>query len=130
MSEVVQSDSVLVITKSLTLRALLELSIEEQGVNAVFCEKAQPGLDYLKVNTPRAIVLDDGIDLDPYSIASRLKMSRRLRDIPVILLMGDSDDKSKLTAEFARVDHTLSKPLDRKMFSALLKKLVAVQPQP
>jgi DNA-binding response OmpR family regulator len=130
MSEAVQSESVLVITKSLTLRALLELSIEEQGVSAVFYEKAQPGLDYLKVNTPRAIVLDDGIDLDPYSIASRLKMSRRLRDIPVILLMGDSDDKSKLTAEFARVDHTLSKPLDRKMFSALLKKLVAVQPQP
>ncbi|GEM87864.1 response regulator [Meiothermus granaticius] len=130
MAEAVQSESVLVITKSLTLRALLELSIEEQGVSAVFYEKAQQGLDYLKLNTPRAIILDDAIDIDPYSIASRLKMSRRLRDIPVILLMGESDDKSKLTAEFARVDHTLSKPLDRKMFNALLKQLMAVQPQP
>lgn len=130
MAEAVQSESVLVITKSLTLRALLELSIEEQGVSAVFYEKAQQGLDYLKLNTPRAIILDDAIDIDPYSIASRLKMSRRLRDIPVILLMGESDDKSKLTAEFARVDHTLSKPLDRKMFNALLKQLMAAQPQP
>ncbi|MER3483566.1 MAG: response regulator [Meiothermus sp.] len=130
MSEAVPSKSVVVITKSLTLRALLELSIEEQGVTALFYDKAQQGLDYLKTNTPKAIVLDDAIDIDPYSIASRLKMSRRLRDIPVILLMADSDDKSKLTAEFARVDHTLSKPLDRKKFSALLKQFMNVQTQP
>jgi len=128
MAEVMQSDKVLVVTSSLTLKALLELTIEEQGVEAQFFEKAQEGLDFLKAYTPRAIVLDDGIEIDPFSIASRLKMSRRLREVPVVLFIGDSDDRTKLTAEFARVEHVLSKPVDRKVFSVILRNLP--QPQP
>lgn len=60
MAQAVQSDKVLVVTSSLTLRALLELAIEEQGVKTRFYEKAQDGLDFLKAYTPRAIVLYDG----------------------------------------------------------------------
>jgi DNA-binding response OmpR family regulator len=128
MAEPVQSDKVLVVTSSPTLRALLELAIEEQGIEAQFYEKAQEGLNYLKAHTPRAIVLDDGIEIDPFSIASRLKMSRRLREVPVVLLMSDNDDRSKLTAEFARVEHILSKPVDRKAFSEILRNLPQRQP--
>ena len=127
MSEAAVLNNVLVVTKSLTLRALLELSIEEQGVEALFCEKAQEGLDFLKSNTPKAIVLVGQIDIDPFSIASRLKMSRRLREVPVILLVGESDERAKLTAEISRVDHVISKPLDRKIFSTLLRRLVKPQ---
>lgn len=127
MSEAAASNNVLVVTSSLTLRALLELSIEERGVEALFCDKAQQGLDFLKNNTPRAIVLDDQIDIDPFSIASRLKMSRRLREVPVILLIGESDERAKLTAEISRVDHVISKPLDRKVFSTLLRRLLDPQ---
>ncbi len=128
MAEAVHIDKVLVVTSSLTLRALLELAIEEQGVEAQFYEKAQEGLDFLKAHTPRAIVLDDGIEIDPFSIASRLKMSRRLREVPVVLFIGDSDDRTKLTAEFARVEHVLSKPVDRKAFSSILRNLPQHQP--
>ncbi|GIW24754.1 response regulator [Meiothermus sp.] len=128
MADAVQSNKVLVITSSLTLRALLEMVIEEQGIEAQFYEKAQEGLEFLKAHTPRAIVLDDGIEIDPFSIASRLKMSRRLREVPVVLFIADSDDRTKLTAEFARVEHVLSKPVDRKAFTSILRSLTEQQP--
>jgi len=127
MSEDVVSNNVLVVTPSLTLRALLELSTEEQGVTARFCEKAQEGLDFLKTHTPKAVVLDDSIDIDPFAIASRLKMSRRLREVPVILLITEGDERARLTAEISRVDHVISKPLDRKSFSSILRRLVNPQ---
>ncbi len=123
MAEAVPNNKVLVVTSSQTLRALLEMAIEEQGIEAQFFEKAKDGLDYLKAHTPRAIVLDDAIEIDPFSIASRLKMSRRLREVPVVLFIADNDERAKLTAEFARVEHVLSKPVDRKVFSNILRNL-------
>lgn len=130
MSDAVPSNKVLIVTSSQTLRALLELAIEEQGIEAQFFESAKEGLDYLKVHTPRAIVLDDAIEIDPFSIASRLKMSRRLREVPVVLFITDGDERTKLTAEFARVEHVLSKPVDRKAFSNILRNLTRPQPTP
>lgn len=130
MSEAVLSNKVLIVTSSQTSRALLELAIEEQGIEAQFCESAKEGLDCLKAHTPRAIVLDDAIEIDPFSIASRLKMSRRLREVPVVLFIADGDERTKLTAEFARVEHVLSKPVDRKAFSNILRNLTRPQPTP
>jgi DNA-binding response OmpR family regulator len=128
MADAVPSNKVLVVTSSQTLRALLELVIEEHGIEVQFHETAKEGLDYLKAHTPRAIVLDDAIEIDPFSIASRLKMSRRLREVPVVLLTTDGDERTKLTAEFARVDHVISKPVDRKAFSNILRHLPQQQP--
>jgi len=126
MAETAPNNKVLVITSSQTLRALLEMAMEEQGIEAQFYEKAKDGLGYLRAHTPRAVVLDDAIEIDPFSIASRLKMSRRLREVPVVLLITDNDDRTKLTAEFARVEHILSKPVDRKALASILRNL----PQP
>jgi len=123
MAEAVPNNKVLVVTSSQTLRALLEMAIEEQGIEAQFFEKAKDGLDYLKAHTPRTIVLDDAIEIDPFSIASRLKMSRRLREVPVVLFIADNDERAKLTAEFARVEHVLSKPVNREVFSNILRNL-------
>lgn len=122
------SNKVLMVTSSQTLRALLELVIEEQGIEAQFYGSAKEGLDYLKAHTPRAIVLDDAIEIDPFSIASRLKMSRRLREVPVVLFITDGNERTKLTAEFARVEYVLSKPLDRKAFANILRNLPQRQP--
>ncbi|MDX2007320.1 MAG: response regulator [Meiothermus sp.] len=126
MTEATLTDNVLVMTPSPTLRALLELSLEEAGVGAHFTERAQEGLDFLKLYTPKAIVLDDAIEIDPFSIASRLKMSRRLRDVPVILFIAETDERAKLTAEFARVEHVLTKPVDRKAFGSIVQHLTKV----
>lgn len=122
------SNKVLIVTSSQTLRALLELVIEEQGIEAQFYGSAKEGLDYLKAHTPRAIVLDDAIEIDPFSIASRLKMSRRLREVPVVLFITDENERTKLTVEFARVEYVLSKPLDRKAFANILRNLPQQQP--
>ncbi|MCS7059027.1 MAG: response regulator [Meiothermus sp.] len=128
MSSAPQTEKILVVTSSPALRALLELCLEEQGFQGEFYERAQQALEFLKAQTPRAIVLDDAIEIDPFSIASRLKMSRRLREVPVVLLLSDSDERAKLTAEFVRVEHVLSKPLDRKALSNILRGLPQRQP--
>ncbi len=124
MSDASASNKVLVVTASPTLRALLELAIEEHGILGQYYDRAQDGLDFLKNFTPRAIVLDDVLEIDPFSIAARLKMSRRLREVPVILFVSESDEKAKLTAEFARVEHILTKPVDRKAFGNILNQVI------
>jgi CheY-like chemotaxis protein len=123
MSDATVTSEFLVVTSSPTLRALLEMSVEESGVIAKFVEKMQQGLDFLKGHTPRAIVLDDTAEADPFSVATRLKMSRRLREVPVIVLVQKSDERARLTAEIARVEHIITKPLDRKAFGSLLHRL-------
>lgn len=124
MSDASAVNRVLVITPSPTLRALLELAIEEQGVAGQYFEKAHDGLEYLKNFTPAVIVLDDVLEIDPFSIAARLKMSRRLREVPVVLFVSEHDEKAKLTAEFSRVEQVLTKPVDRKLFGAALSQMI------
>ena len=130
MSSAVASNSVVVVSANTTLRALLELTAEEEGLKSMFFDHAQEGLNFLKDNTPRLIVLDEGIDIDPFTIASRLKMSRRLREVPVAMLIAENDDKTRLTAEISRVDHVFNKPVDRRRLSSLLRSLPAPMAQP
>jgi DNA-binding response OmpR family regulator len=130
MSPVVASNAVMVVSVNTTLKALLELAAEEEGLKSLFFERAQEGLNFLKENTPRLIVLDDGIDIDPFTIASRLKMSRRLREVPVVMLIAEKDDKTRLTAEISRVDHIFNKPVDRRRLSSLLRSLPLPVAQP
>ena len=124
------SNSVVVVSANTTLKALLELTAEEEGFKSLFFDHAQEGLNFLKDNTPRLIVLDEGIDIDPFTIASRLKMSRRLREVPVAMLIGENDERTRLTAEISRVDHIFNKPVDRRRLSSLLRSLPAPMAQP
>jgi DNA-binding response OmpR family regulator len=130
MSLGAMSNAVVVVSVNTTLRALLELTAEEEGLMSLFFDQAQAGLNFLKENTPCLIVLDEGIDVDPFTIASRLKMSRRLREVPVAMLIGDNDERTRLTAEISRVDHIFNKPVDRRRLSSLLRSLPTPMAQP
>lgn len=114
----------LLITPNNTIQALLEIAVEEEGLQAISFVAAQPGLQFLKDNTPQLIVLDEGLEPDAFAIASRLKMIKRLKEVPVVLLMGEENDRTRLTAEISRVDHIFAKPIDRKRFKGLLQALL------
>jgi DNA-binding response OmpR family regulator len=57
-------------------------------------------------------------------------MSRRLREVPVVMLIAEKDDKTRLTAEISRVDHIFNKPVDRRRLSSLLRSLPLPVAQP
>lgn len=114
----------LLITPNNTIQALLEIAVEEEGLQAISFIAAQPGLQFLKDNTPQLIVLDEGLEPDAFAIASRLKMIKRLKEVPVVLLMGEENDRTRLTAEISRVDHIFAKPIDRKRLKGLLQALL------
>ncbi|MER3481371.1 MAG: response regulator [Meiothermus sp.] len=113
----------LVVSPSLALTAQIELLLEELRFKAVSFLRAQEGLDFLKGNTPAVIILDEGLEIDPFTIAGRLKLIKRLRDVPVVLLVSDQNERITITAEVSRVDHLIPKPLDRRRLKGLLRSL-------
>ncbi|PZA07303.1 MULTISPECIES: two-component system response regulator [unclassified Meiothermus] len=117
------SPLVLVVSPSPTLKAQLELLVEELGFRWASFSQAREGLDFLKEHTPTAIVLDEGLDPDAFAIAGRLKMIKRLRDVPLVLLVSEQNERTTITAEVSRVDHLFSKPIDRRRLKSLLRSL-------
>ncbi len=111
---------IVVVTHSPAIQALLEMIFEEEELPGAFFTSPKEGLAFLKENTPMLIVLEDGLNPDAFTLASRIKMIPRLRQIPLVLL-AEETDFTKTTAEISGVDHILSKPIDRKRFMALLQ---------
>ncbi|HEU4741077.1 MAG TPA: response regulator [Meiothermus sp.] len=115
--------TVLVVSPSPTLKAQIELLLEELSLKGASFSQAQEGLNFLKENTPAVILLDEGLEPDPFTIAGRLKMIKRLRDVPLVLLISEQNERTTVTAEVSRVDHLVPKPLDRRRLKSLLRSL-------
>ena len=81
-------------------------------------DNAKEGLFWLVDNTPRHILLDEDLDLDPFSVANRIRHVRRLKSVPIAVLIPPSE-KLRTTAEVVRVK-AIEKPLTReKLFHFL-----------
>lgn len=117
------SPPILVVSPSPILKAQLELLVEELGLRWVSFSQAQEGLEFLKEHTPAAIILDEGLNPDAFAIAGRLKMIKRLRDVPLVLLVSEQNERTTITAEVSRVDHLLPKPIDHRRLKSLLRSL-------
>lgn len=102
---------VLLMSRNQAARAYLELLFEGKGIPVISFDSAREGLFWLRDHTPRLILLDHDLDLDPFSVAARIKHVRRLKEVPLAVMIP-KDEKLKTTAEVVRVQ-VIEKPLTR-----------------
>ncbi|TBH21742.1 response regulator [Thermus thermamylovorans] len=108
----------LLLSRNEALRAYIDLVLSERGLPLRYFDSAREGLFWLLDHTPRYILLDEELDVDPFAAAARIKHVKRLKAIPLAVLIAPSE-KLRTTAEVVRVV-PLEKPLTReKLFRFL-----------
>jgi DNA-binding response OmpR family regulator len=108
----------LLLSRNEALRAYVDLVLSERGIPVRHFDSAKEGLFWLVDNTPRHILLDEDLDLDPFSVANRIRHVKRLKSVPIAVLISPSE-KLRTTAEVVRVT-AIEKPLTReKLFRFL-----------
>lgn len=122
--EIAQSHVAFVVTPSATIRALLEMVLEQEGFKAIFFGTPQEALNLLRESAPSLLILDEGLEPDAFSVSGRLKMIRRLRDMAILILVNERDDRTRITAELSRVDHLIPKPFESRQLRSLLRSLL------
>lgn len=108
----------LLLSTNPALRAYLDLVLSEQGIPLAYFDTAREGLFWLLEHTPRGILVDQDLDLDPFAVAARIKHVRRLKEVPLAVLIP-TNEVLKTTAEVVRVQF-IEKPLTREKILAFL----------
>lgn len=106
----------LFLSRNEALRAYVDLILLERGIPMRHFDLAREALFWLWEHTPRHILLDE--DLDPFAVASRIRHVRRLKPVPVAVLISPSE-KHRTTAEVVRV-LPIEKPLTREKLLGFL----------
>ena len=121
----------LVVTANPTMRAYLEVTLEAEGFHAHSLSDTEEALRYLKEHTPDLIVLDEESKgrLSALDLAWRVKRVRRLKDVPVVVLVSSPDQRTKVAAQLARVDKLLTKPLTGGEFRTFARRTIQIRTQ-
>jgi len=108
----------LLLSRNEALRAYVDLVLSEWGLSLRHFDSAREGLFWLLDHTPRHILLDQDLDVDPFAVAVRIRHVKRLKNVPVAVLISPSE-KLRTTAEVVRVV-AIEKPLNREKLQRFL----------
>ncbi|GLV49011.1 transcriptional regulator [Thermus sp. LT1-2-5] len=109
----------LLLSRNEALRAYAELALLERGYPVAYFDSAREGLFWLLDHTPKAILLDEDLDVDPFAVAARIRHVKRLKEVPLAVLISPSE-RLRITAEVVRV-LPLEKPLSREKLFRFLR---------
>ena len=106
-------------------RNILDLILSADGYHVDAVEDGREALLYLKTNTPDLIILDVLMPhFNGLEVCGRLKRVPRLKHVPVIVLTALQDDETLATADMARADKVLIKPLAGKDLRSIVYDLI------
>ena len=113
-----------VIDDSLTYREQLAALLREQGYQVALAHTGEEGLRAMESRRPAALVVDRVLPgIDGAAVVRRLRLDPALRTVPCILLTGDDEGGSELSALDAGADAFVRKDGDA---GILLARLAAV----
>ena len=106
-------------------RTILDLVLSADGYRVDAVADGREALTYLKNNTPDLIILDVLMPhFNGLEVCSRVKRVPRLRHVPVIILTSLQDEDTLATADMARADKVLLKPLAGKDLRSIVYDLL------
>jgi len=118
----------LTITPNTTLKAYLDLALEDAGLQVHNVETLKQGLERLKEVTPAIMVLDDLHEegLDSAGFIWRIKRVRRLKHVPTIQIIHQTSERERLTIEISGADHIVELPIKNSHFRKLIADLLSL----
>jgi DNA-binding response OmpR family regulator len=107
--------TILVADDEPAIRTMLEMILSSDGHDIVTVPDGRAALEYLKTNTPDAMLLDVKMpEIDGYEVCSRVKRVSRLSGTAVLLLTGFDDEQIRDQARLVGADDIVFKPLSGK----------------
>ncbi|GEM48837.1 response regulator [Deinococcus cellulosilyticus] len=120
-----KSYKILVADDETSIRTMLEMILSADGHEVISVSDGRETLEYLKNNTPDAILLDVRMpDISGLEICSRVKRVSRLKNVPVILLTAMDDQQTQREAKLARADGIIYKPLSGKNLRTRVRSII------
>jgi twitching motility two-component system response regulator PilG len=113
----------LVVDDSVTVRAQLQVLLQNAGVSVDAAETGEQALHYLAQNHYDIVFLDVVLPgADGYQLCKTIKKNKQLRETPVVMLTSKSSPFDRVRGSLAGCDTYLTKPVDLETFRAVLAK--------
>jgi len=110
---------------------VVEMLLSVDGHDVARVNDGREALTWLKDHTPDLAILDVTMPhLSGIEVCERMKRVTRLKDVPVIILTGLRDERTRELARAAHADALVQKPLEGKDFRALVRRVIAGERQP
>ncbi|ROR98918.1 chemosensory pili system protein ChpA (sensor histidine kinase/response regulator) [Sinobacterium caligoides] len=119
--------TVMVVDDSVTVRKVTSRFLERNGMNVLLAKDGADAMQLLIDHKPDVMLLDIEMPrMDGFEVASRVKHSDRLRDIPIIMITSRTGDKHRERAFSLGVDRYLGKPYQEAQLLETLAELVVL----
>ncbi len=118
---------VVCIDDSKTVQQQVKMTLEASGYEVLSITDPASTLTLLVRHKPALILMDINMpDIDGYELCDMLKRSRKLRQIPIVMLTGREGAIDRLRAKVVGAQHYLTKPFDPNQLIEIVNRLVVV----
>jgi len=111
---------------SVTIQRVIELTFADEDIQVIAVGDGQQAITRIEAERPDIVLADIGMpERDGYEVASFVKRSPHLAQIPVLLLTGAFEPVDEARARAAGCDGVLVKPFEPQMVINRVKDLLA-----
>jgi len=122
------STSILVVDDSVTVRKVTSRILRRQGYRVLTAKDGIEALKTMQDEIPAVILLDIEMPrMDGFEVATRVRASDELRNIPIIMITSRTGDKHRNRAMELGVDHYMGKPYQEEHLLETLDELLSTQ---
>jgi chemosensory pili system protein ChpA (sensor histidine kinase/response regulator) len=122
------STSILVVDDSVTVRKVTSRILRRQGYKVLTAKDGIEALKAMQDEIPAVILLDIEMPrMDGFEVATRVRASDELRNIPIIMITSRTGDKHRQRAMELGVDHYMGKPYQEEHLLETLGELLSTQ---
>ncbi len=119
------SKTLLLADDSVTIQRVIELTFAHEDVRVIAFSDGRRALQYLDTELPDIVLVDAAVpEVDGYSVASRMKRSPRLKQVPVLLLAA-AGAVDEVKARNVGCEGVLVKPFEPQQLVSRVKELLA-----
>lgn len=122
------SKTLLLADDSVTIQRVIELTFAHEDVRVVSVSDGRRAVQWLEGEWPDIVLADvDVPEVDGYALAEHVKRSKRLKDVPVLLLAGAFEPIDQDRVHAVGCDGVLVKPFEPQQLVTRVKDLLAAR---
>jgi chemosensory pili system protein ChpA (sensor histidine kinase/response regulator) len=122
------SPCILVVDDSVTVRKVTSRILRRQGYRVLTAKDGIEALKSMQEEIPAVILLDIEMPrMDGFEVATRVRASQDLKDIPIVMITSRTGDKHRQRAMELGVDYYMGKPYQEEQLLKTLNQLLTVE---
>ncbi len=122
--------TILIAEDSADSREMMQLLLESKGYRVILAENGVRALEVAIKNQPDAVMLDLQLPkLDGLSVTRNLRLHRKLKDVPIIIVSGHDPQRYRQQCLEAGSNEYFLKPIDFDRLQLVLDRIVPLEPR-